>query len=712
MLHSRPVQLALICAVCCAVVLVAFVSGECGYGFTPLVRWELRFRDFLYAQGRKNPPDPRLIFLGIDNESVSIEQLDLDALFARVPRDGADFRALSLMARQWPWPREVYAIVFDKLFAAGARVVVLDLLFPKASADDAAFRGALERYRDRVVIGSNFVPLTDARGGNGWEHSLPADELVSQTAPLDPRVAFTNFFADEVDETIRHARFRLSIESLRQSGDDPQGEVFLSLAARAVTQAGLGHLVPPERAAERAFRYAAPPGFGFPPVSIFQLFVPKYWQANFASGERFRDKIVLIGPSGNWQHDEHGTPFGKMPGPEVHLNAINALLHQSFLVESPLWLDCLLIFGAGFAAWLISLLTARPALQILRGAAATGLVLLLAFLVFNHLDACTAVIAPLLALNLSGGSCFVYEYIREQLDKARTRRTLERYVSKDIVRELLDNRESLLHTLGGTRKPITVLFSDLRGFTSLTESADATTLVTQLNEYFNRMVRIVFANSGTLDKFIGDGLMAHWGSIVSAGEKTDACHAVRTAWQMRAALAQLNDEWGPRGMVKLSFGVGINSGDAIVGSLGCDEKMEVSLVGDMVNLAARIEGATKDYHLNLLIGERTAALVRDAFVLRTVDLVLVQGKTRPVNVFTVLGDRSAGAEGPEWLAIYENGLGLYRHLEFEAAADCFSKVLMLLPDDWLAQEYLHRAENYATFPPPPEWDGVYVMTHK
>jgi adenylate cyclase len=704
--HSRKVQLALICSACTALVLVAELCGKLGYGFSPLVRWELRFRNVLTIEGRKSPPDPRLIFLAIDNESVSIEKIDLDSLFARVPHESADYRALTLMAGQWPWPREVYGLALDKLFAAGASVVVFDLLFPKPSGNDAPFRAALDRHRDRVVVGSNFVALTDTHAANAWEHTVPADELIPQTTPLDQRVAYTNFFADEVDETIRRARFRL------RTGPGASDEIILSLAARAVTQAGLGHLVPPPAQSERLFRYAAPPGFGFRPVSIYQLFVPKYWQANFGNGERLRGKIVVIGPSGNWQHDEHETPFGKMPGPELHLNAINALLHQAFLFETPLWVDALLVLLAGFVAWLVSLFTARPALQIVRGLVATGAVVVLAFGAYNYLSVCSAVIAPLLALNLSGGSCFVYEYIREQLDKARTRRTLERYVSKDVVRELLDNRESVLHSLVGARKAITVLFSDLRGFTTLTESADAASLVEQLNEYFNRMVRIVFANSGTLDKFIGDGLMAHWGSIVSKGEVADACAAVRTALEMRAALARLNEEWQPRDRIKLDFGIGINSGEAIVGNLGCDEKMEVSVIGDPVNLAARIEGATKEYRTDLLIGEQVAQLVRNAFVLRSVDLLLVKGKTKPVEVFTVLEERHADTQEPEWLRAYETGTRLYRQREFAEAARHFREAAALKPGDWLAEEYLRRAESYVATPPAPDWDGVYVMTRK
>jgi adenylate cyclase len=683
-----------------------------GRGFGSLLRWEMRFRDVLVNQGRRNPPDPRLVFLGIDEASVSIEEVDLESLFADVPRDSADFRALTLMSRQWPWPREIYALLLDKLFAAGARVVVFDLMFPKPSADDEAFRAALERYRDRVVIGSNFVQQTAEADRVGWVHALPTDSLVPQTQPLDARVAFVNFWPDATDEVIRRARFRLTVESLAGYRPNPDSEIFVSLAARAVTQAGLGGLVPAGADEERPFRFTAPPGAGFRALPVYQLFVPKYRAANFGGGAFFRDKIVVIGPYGNWQHDEHETPFGRMPGPELHLNAINALLHQAFLSETPLWADALLILAGGVVAWLVAQLSPKPALQILRGVGVTTLGALLALGAYNFLDLYTAVVTPLLALNLSGGACFVYEFIIERLDKLRTRRALERYVSKDIVRELLDNRQSVLNALGGARKPITVLFSDLRGFTTLTETADAVGLVTQLNEYFNRMVRIVFANAGTLDKFIGDGLMAHWGSIVSEGPQADACAAVRTALQMRAALAQLNAEWRERGIQTLDFGIGINSGEAIVGNLGCEEKMEVSVIGDPVNLAARIEGATKQYRVDLLVGEETARLVVDAFVLRSVDQLRVKGKTRPVEVLTVLAENDEETMPSDWLVLYEVGVRLYRRRAFARAAELFEAATHARPGDGLIEEYLRRAQIYAVQPPGPEWSGVHVLSEK
>ena len=744
---ERKTQLAAICAACTLLVLAAdlgpvvhrwthstsvvrpvhSVAGNAGVSVlqafgaigafvgAPLERWELRARDLLARKGAKAQVDSRLIFLGIDNESVSLDPLDLDRLFTDVPRDSADFRALQLMGAGWPWSREVHAHILDKLVAAGASVVVFDLMFPKPSADpaaDAAFRAALDRHAAHVLIGSNFVPPTVAEGGRGWVHMRPTETLVPDTKPLDPRVAFVNFWPDDADDIIRRTRLRLTEKNLSGYPTDPNEEVIESIAYRAVKRAGIAKTVPPTVNADYLFRYTGPASKAFRPSSIYEIFVPSYWAHNFGSGERVRGKIVVVGPFGPWQQDVHPTPFGPMPGPEVHLNAMNAVLQDAFLRETPRWVDAVVIVAIGFLAWLIALFAPRPIFEVLRVAGLNVVLLLIVLAAFNLPNIFLPIMSPLLALNLCGGSCFVFEAVSEAVARRRTRKLLERYMGRDVARELLDQRDSILHSLGGQRKIITVLFSDVRGFTTLTESAeDPVALVNQLNEYLDRMVRTVFANGGTLDKFIGDGLMAHWGSIVNRGDETDARNAVRAALQMRTALAELNADWEKRGWVPLKIGIGLNTGEAIVGNVGCEEKMEVSVIGDPVNLASRVEGATKEFHLDLLIGEGVARLVRDAFALRSVDLLQVKGKTRPVEVFTVLGENGA-TPPPAWLDDYEQGVRLFRAREFAGAAESFASAADAMPGDWLVQEYKRRCATFLASPPPADWTGVYVMTRK
>ncbi len=276
---------------------------------------------------------------------------------------------------------------------------------------------------------------------------------------------------------------------------------------------------------------------------------------------------------------------------------------------------------------------------------------------------------------------------------------------------MLDNPESFLNTAGGMRKPITLLFSDIRGFTTMAESADPARLVTQLNEYLTEMVRIVFANRGTLDKFIGDAVMAHWGGIVSRGAGPDACRAVATALDMLQALPKLNAGWKERGFPELRIGLGVNHGEAICAYVGSDEKHEFTAIGDAVNLASRLEGATKIFRQDLLIGEKAAPLVADHYVLRPVDLIQVQGRSKPIEVFAVLGDRSEMKE-PAWLATYVEGVRLFRRRAFDEARAKFTEVLSANPGDWLAQEYLRRCDEFQASPPEENWDGSYEMLSK
>ena len=264
----------------------------------------------------------------------------------------------------------------------------------------------------------------------------------------------------------------------------------------------------------------------------------------------------------------------------------------------------------------------------------------------------------------------------------------------------------------GAVRCIVILFSDIRGYTSISEQLTAQQMVKQLNEYFQEMVNIVVQNRGRLDKFIGDAVMADWGSFVTGGTRTDCERVVRSALEMRVALERLNTRWVTEGSRPLAIGIGINLGDVIVGNLGSEVKMEVSIIGDAVNLASRLESLTKEYHLDLLLGETVAAQVRDLCVLRSVDLVQVKGKTQPVAVFTIPTESGEGKVVPGWLPLYEEGIQLYRRREFQKAADVFARARLLCPEDYLMQLYGERCEQLVAQPPGPEWSGVYQMTKK
>jgi len=660
---------------------------------------ESEAQDWVAGWGRPATPDPQLVFLADDAASHELDQL-WDEDFVASP-------VLKKMKKRI-WTRDIWAAVLSRLADAGAKVVAFDYMFKGEDDGDAELRAAVEKHANVVVLGSHF---SDTGVANNPMPTIepPAKSILGEA--MDPRVGYVNMFAD-LDGILRKMRYRLTLEEFANTPVTPDSKRYEALAARMAEKAGLGDRVPAGDGYHR-FRYAFKGETLLASQrlnSLYSIFVPSMWEANYQNGEFFRDKIVLIGPEGNYTKDVVESPFGRIAGPEAHLNAINALLTRELLRETPRWFDLVLIFGCGALAWLIGHFIRNSLIRLA----------LLPVLAFGALTAAIAafnvgwvapLFSPLLALVGSTVTAIAWQQIIDLLEKARLRRTFERYVSRDVVKELLDNPSSYLNSMLGQRKRVTILFSDVRGFTTITESGDAQVLVKQLNEYFEHMVDIVFANRGTLDKFIGDAVMAQWGGIVSGGEKADAIAAVRTAVQMRKRLAELNAQWIPRGMIELRFGIGVNHGEAIVGNLGCEAKMEVSLIGDAVNTASRLEGITKEYHTDLLVGESVQKLVRDTFQLRTVGLNQPKGKTVPLELFGVIDERDLLDE-PQWLRDHEEGVRLYRTREFSAAAACFEKVLATLPEDWLANEYLEECREFIVNPPPEDWNAVHVMKSK
>ncbi|MBM3846710.1 MAG: adenylate/guanylate cyclase domain-containing protein, partial [Verrucomicrobia bacterium] len=427
----------------------------------------------------------------------------------------------------------------------------------------------------------------------------------------------------------------------------------------------------------------------------------------------FKDAIVVVGPMARIFQDRHRTPFAQdMLGPLIHVNILAAALDRAFLTEAPPLTNFFLSLWAGMVAWLLAWRFSNLLYRFFVAGLSAILYLVLSQLLYDHADTFVAVTSPMLSLMGSTAISMVNDFAQARRDKAQLRRTLERYVSKDVVRELLDNPQTYLHSLTGVRRRVTILFSDVRGFTTMTEAADASLLVKQLNEYFQQMVDIVVKNRGRLDKFIGDAVMADWGSFVTTGHEADAERAVLSAIQMREALKRLNSMWSERGAPPLAFGIGINHGEVIVGNLGSEEKMEVSIIGDAVNLASRLESLTKEYGVDLLLGETVAQLVKDRIPLRTVDWVTVKGKTKPVEVFTITPGCTDIRSIPEWLSLHEQSVRQYRQQEFGPALAGFEQLLARDPNDGLAEVYINRCRSLIANPPGPGWTGVFEAKKK
>lgn len=318
-----------------------------------------------------------------------------------------------------------------------------------------------------------------------------------------------------------------------------------------------------------------------------------------------------------------------------------------------------------------------------------------------------ATASPLSAASgtLLGALVVVEDVTKEQ----RLRGTLARYMSQDVAERLLDEGEA---ALGGRTLTATVLFSDIRDFTALSERLGPQGTVRLLNDCFTLLVDIVMSHHGTLDKYLGDGLMAVFGAPFSSGD--DAGDALRSAVAMLRALREFNLRRSQEGLPRVQMGLGLNTGQVVSGSIGSPRRMDYTVVGDGVNLAARLEGANREYGTQLLISEFTLAELGGSYQLREVDRLRVRGRQQPVAVFEVLDHFPAELlAGLRYVvSLYNEGLERYRRRDWAAALKMFDEALHVRPDDGPAQLYRQRCAHFLQAPPPEDWDGVWVLTSK
>lgn len=291
----------------------------------------------------------------------------------------------------------------------------------------------------------------------------------------------------------------------------------------------------------------------------------------------------------------------------------------------------------------------------------------------------------------------------------RLKGTLARYMTKEVAEQLMEAGES---ELGGQMKPVTIFFSDIRSFTTISESLGAQETVSMLNDYFTDMVDIIFEYNGILDKYIGDAIMAVFGAPFPT--ERDADNAVTAAVRMMRALHAFNRQRLEIGKQTLDIGIGLNTAEVVVGNIGSEKRMDYTVIGDGVNLASRLEGANKVYGSNILISEFTLAELHNGYTIREADLIRVKGKTRPVAIHEIL-DFHTPATFPnmdEVLDAFARGLALYRAGDWGKALPLFQKALAANPNDRMSQLYVQRCEHFLKNPPQDKWDGVWIMTSK
>ena len=421
------------------------------------------------------------------------------------------------------------------------------------------------------------------------------------------------------------------------------------------------------------------------------------------------NKIVLLGYT-YFGHDTIRNPYSNtFPGVEVHATAVDNLLADDFLRRLPWWADTLvcLLFGLAILGLFWPRFGFSEAIRMGGSALLLLAILTIGYFLFAIRDIWTFWIGPLLTFLFVCGACLIQAYFMEGLLRRKLRHAFAHYVSNEVIEELLVKPSSL--KLGGERKVLSVLFSDIRGFTSLSEGMPPERLTDFLNSYLTPMTEIVLTNRGLLDKYIGDAIMAVYGAPVALDEHAVA--ACNTALQMLERLGQLSLIWRERGLPELKIGIGINTGPVSVGNMGSKDRFDYTVVGDNVNLASRLEGLNKHFGTSIIMSEQTKSKIGDIFTHRELDQVTVKGKNKPVRIYELIrqGKRETARDG--WIGQFEKTLKLYRDRQFKPAADSFYSISQQ-QNDPISKLYHQRCLQMMQTPPSQDWDGVFRADRK
>ncbi len=632
----------------------------------------------------------------------------------------------------WPWPRQLYGAIVAFCARSKARAVIIDILFTETSSygseDDA-------RLGQEVTAAANVtLPFFLSREERG---TAPEQELLLRQAALEVSGALPARLPTYRSVIPPVPPLLKSVKSLGnvETKPDPDG-IYRRIPLLAQFQ---GRCLPTLALAAYYHQEWAPApicsvaggmvmGSRFLPVDDQGQLLLKYRgpsrtyrrfsAANVISSEAraahglppiyplqsFEGKWVLVGLTAPGLLDLKGTPMGGVfPGVEIHATLLDNLLQGDFLATVPVWL--VWVWAAVLASLMVLAVLFWAKLWVVLGVLTLLLLIhlglcLVVFMNSRHLDA----VAPGAVLLAAYGLATAYSYATEGRQKQLIRTTFAQYMSEAVIQDLLSHPEKL--RLGGERRRVTVFFSDLAGFTSLSERLAPEAVAALLNRYLSCMTEIILAEAGTVDKFEGDAIMAFWGAPLDQPDQ--ALRACRAALRQCQALRELNDHLAAQNSPPLRMRLGIHTGDAVVGNLGSERRFDYTAIGDTVNLASRLEGLNKFYGTVMLTSEDTAAACGEEVVFRELDLVAVKGREAPVRVLEVLAlSEHAPPEIAELKKLFGEALKLYRQGNFTRAAEAFRAVLRRFPEDGPSLAFLKRCQQWKQDSAPVGWDGVF-----
>lgn len=579
-----------------------------------------------------------------------------------------DDKSLQEIGR-WPWNRTVFAETIKNLDSA--KTIGIDVAFFEKSRQDKEFGEALS---EKVIIPVEFTSFAREKGrviGKRMLKPVPGLE--------NAKTGYVNIITDK-DGVTRAVNMDISDEY----------ENFAYLAYKHYWGKELEEL--PSRF---LVNFAGEPG-RFKYYSLTDVYNERI------DSSEFDDKLVLIGATSPDMHDDYFVPTSKgkaMPGVEIHANTIQTMINKDFLKEQPNWSVILLMLAVSV---LIALSIYKFGIKITTAVAlmlAIGYLFLSIYL-FEYGIIMNLVYVPLAVLLTYTGEV-IYSYSAEKKERQKTLGAFSKYVSPAVVDELMKDPSKL--KLGGARKEITVFFSDIRGFTTISEKLSPEKLVHILNEYLTAMTDIVMKHEGVVDKYIGDAIMAFWGAPLAQPKHAEM--TCNTALDMLKKLEELQEKWKKEKFPEIRIGVGLNTGHAVIGNMGSYERFDYTAMGDTINLGSRLEGLTKAYGVNIIASESTKKAVK-GFVFRKLDLVRVKGKNKPIIIYELVCRANEEHDAGK-IKAYEKGLKLYLDKKWDKAIKEFEKA-----GDFAAKEFVKRCKEFKKNPPPKDWDGVWVMKSK
>lgn len=579
---------------------------------------------FDYIRGERTPSKD-IVILSIDN--ASIEELD-----------------------SWPWPRDYHAKTIDLLKSYGAKAVGFDVVFNKLSREPEKDKILAESIKksNNVILASMLIGGVYSKVSSS---SSSVTEALSYAAP-DPYEEMLNGnikyglvnFGRDVDKSIRNGQLLYPLGDLMPTTQTVNNDKEPSLALQVLKTYN------PEMAKTVQEKYAdnpflinfAGPAHTYKTISYSNVLKGIFLENDAKDyNEVFKDKIVLVGATAEILHDTFTTPFTQnyleqMPGVEIHAATLDTVMNGLEYTKASNTTNIAIVILLG----LIGTLTftfVNPIIGILSGLGVAVLYTAINLFLFIQERLWLDIVAPIGVLLVVFAGIYSYRFFIEEKEKRRVRGVFKRYMSPALVEEALKDPSKVPSLDVCTKKFITVLFSDIAGFTTMSEKFPPEEVKRVLDEYLTAMTEIVFGNNGILDKYIGDAVMAIYGNVSSTDNADDAFRCVKTAIEMQEKMKELRQKWVAEGSVAMQIRIGIHSGEALVGNFGSPLKMDYTVIGDTVNTAARLEGLNKDFGSTVMISQSTYELISNNIDVRSLGPAPVKGKSEAIHVYEVLG---------------------------------------------------------------------------